>query len=270
MRLRVTLPRARRHHDCVESTDPFTATPTWTYATDDPGDNSPGRNAGVSCASVDLCLVAEGGGVAVSTDAGAPSPTWTEYGTPDGAPGQGSSTYIYGLSCPSSLLCVADDGNGGVLTSTDPGQGSQTFVRQDVDGANVMSSMSCYSTSLCLATDEEGNVLSSTDPSDASSTWTLTHIDSSPLTDVACASATQCVAVDNAGNLVVSTAASGGTGSGTTGGTGSGTTGGGTTGGTSGGGGRSLEAPPPLPARRTPARSRWRGQVPARASRRCR
>jgi hypothetical protein len=65
------------------------------------------------------------------------------------------------LSCPSSGLCLAMDGSGKVVTSSNPtgGASAWTLTNLDVDAFNYLSGVSCPSISLCVAVDRSGNVV---------------------------------------------------------------------------------------------------------------
>jgi hypothetical protein len=131
------------------------------------------------------------------------------------------------ISCPSTNLCVAVDGAGNVITSTDPTGGaaawtvarfdpSTTQNNTDNAGGVLVRGVSCPSTGLCVAVDAAGNALVSTGPTGGAAAWTIVHIDTAtnygctgagltcqpPLTAIACRSIALCVAVDFSGNLL--------------------------------------------------------------------
>ena len=121
---------------------------------------------------------------------------------------------LNGVSCPSKSLCVAVDGAGKVLTSTNPTGGRSAWsapVTIDTTGVNrpSLNAVSCPSISLCVAVDENGNVLTSTGDKSA---WSapVKIGDGEPLTDVSCASSSLCVAVDLLGEVLTSTEPTGG------------------------------------------------------------
>src|SRR5450755_4321217 len=79
---------------------------------------------------------------------------------------------LSGVSCPSTSLCVAVDGFGNAVISTDPTAATPTWSpRANIDGTNPLSGVSCPSTSLCVAVDGFGNAVISTDPTAATPTW---------------------------------------------------------------------------------------------------
>ena len=120
-----------------------------------------------------------------------------------------SATGPGAVSCPSTGFCAAVDGDGKVLTSTDP-LGGHTWTATTVDPGESLVSVSCPSASLCVAVDDAGNAVTSTDPAAGPSAWTTSRIDNdvtttgahATLDDVSCPSVSLCVAVDNAGNVV--------------------------------------------------------------------
>lgn len=64
-------------------------------------------------------------------------------------PIDGGGGGLSGISCPSSDMCVAFDGNGNVLVSTDPDDGG-TWQRANISRL-VINALSCGSVSLCVA-----------------------------------------------------------------------------------------------------------------------
>ena len=118
------------------------------------------------------------------------------------------------LSCPSPSLCVASDGAGNILTSSNPLGGAGAWSRTASDQLLGISGVSCPSISMCVAGDTSGNILTSTDPSGGASAWRKTQATdrSSGLGAVSCPSVSLCLAVDYAGNLFTSTDPTGGAG----------------------------------------------------------
>lgn len=140
---------------------------------------------------------------------------------------------LFGLSCPSSLLCVAVGGGSNepyVATSTDPAGGSATWKGSALAGGDQLSAVSCPSASLCVAVGYSGTIATSTDPAGGAGTWTVIRAPTSTpfecgkygpgedchagLTSVSCPSVSLCVAVDSAdnslGDAVTSTNPAGG------------------------------------------------------------
>jgi hypothetical protein len=118
------------------------------------------------------------------------------------------STALTGISCASNTLCVAIDGEGHALISTNPGAGSgATWNQADIDPGRALSSVSCVSNTLCVAVDRSGNALLSTNPTNPASWSAPLPIDKGQvLNSVSCASNTLfCVAVDQVGNALVTT-----------------------------------------------------------------
>jgi hypothetical protein len=114
---------------------------------------------------------------------------------------------IFGVSCPSTSLCVAVDSHGYVSSTTDPQDGAHSvWSYANIDGKNAFEDVSCASESMCMAVDEAGNVLSSTNPTGGASTWSISSVDPGhAITSISCPSVSMCVAVDDAGNVLSST-----------------------------------------------------------------
>jgi hypothetical protein len=155
---------------------------------------------GLLCAVCALVCAAAG---ALAARAGAtPSLSWSSPLEIDG--GQALS----GISCASRSLCVAGDGEGRVLVSTNPATGtSATWRAVDIDKGHALSAVSCPTLGLCVAVDDAGHVLVSTSPAiDSPGAWFALAIDgTTALSSVSCASGALCVAVDGEGRAFVST-----------------------------------------------------------------
>lgn len=116
------------------------------------------------------------------------------------------SGLMTGIACASSSLCVATDGSGDVVSSSDPSDGrSARWAVTNVDGDAELQGISCPSLSLCVAVDQAGNVLTSTDPgAGASATWTVKNV-AGLLYGVSCPSSSLCVATDGQNSVLVTT-----------------------------------------------------------------
>lgn len=164
----------------------------------------PRRSLALPAASALLCAVCVWA-CALAVPAGAaPSLTWS--GAAEVDRGQALSA----ISCPSLGLCVAVDGAGRALVSTQPGvAGAASWsVPFAIDGTTGLTSITCASTSLCVAMDGEGHAVLSTHPAVAeSASWSAPYPAGGPagLTSVSCASPALCAAVDGEGNVAVST-----------------------------------------------------------------
>ncbi len=112
---------------------------------------------------------------------------------------------LWGVSCPSSSLCVAVNGAGEVVTTRHPAFGRSAWTSAAVDGSNHLAGVSCPSPSLCVAADWAGNVVTSTDPAGGTGAWTVAHVDgANALSGISCPSVSLCVTVDEAGNALTS------------------------------------------------------------------
>jgi hypothetical protein len=116
---------------------------------------------------------------------------------------------LWGVSCPSTGLCVAVDSIGDVVTSTAPAAGAGAWHKAHADN-NWLNAVSCVSTALCVAVDAGGNVVTSTDPTGGVGAWTVTHIAEGALEGISCPSRSLCVAIGGTGNIFTSTDPTGG------------------------------------------------------------
>jgi len=125
-----------------------------------------------------------------------PSFNWSSTATP-------AKGGLKAVSCPTESLCVAVDGKGGALSTSNPA-GPPSWARATIDGEQSLTAVSCASESLCVAVDGLGNAFVSGAP--ASASWSPARpIDGNALTGVSCPSASLCVAVDEQGNVLTST-----------------------------------------------------------------
>jgi hypothetical protein len=142
---------------------------------------------------------------ALAAPAGAaPSLNWSAAAEID------SGQALSAISCPSLGLCVAVDGGGRAVVSTQPGvAGSASWSAPfAIDGTTGLTSITCASPSQCVAMDGEGHAVLSTHPAVAeSASWSAPFAAGgiAGLTSVSCISATLCAAVDGEGHVAVST-----------------------------------------------------------------
>ena len=238
-----TSPGGFSHEWAAITTNPTSATPTWTTTEIEPGLGA--AVTAVSCTSTSFCLAVDDHGRALrTTNPTAASPAWTAQDDIDGLngydtvacvatslcvagqyatgraaittnPAAGTPAWkvpqidgfspITGISCPSASFCAAVDEQGNALVSTNPGAASPTWKSTDIGDIGALVAISCPDASLCVAADMSGNAIVSTNPAAASPTWTATHIDGAPLSAISCVSTALCVAVDRSGFTVTST-----------------------------------------------------------------
>lgn len=152
-----------------------------------------------------LCALCCAAAVTARAEA-SPSLSWSAPLDIDG--GQALS----GISCASLSLCVAVDGAGGAIVSTNPSAGAgASWKALDIDSSRALTAISCPSAALCVAVDSAGYAVVSTNPgagfpAGSGATWKALEIDEGrALSAVSCASTTLCVAVDGDGHALVST-----------------------------------------------------------------
>lgn len=145
----------------------------------------------IACPSTTLCVAVTAlGGVAVSTDPGSASPTWT-IGNIDGP------YTLNAISCPSTTFCAASDSRGDVLTSRNPAAAASAWSTQPVSPNAGVDDIQCPAPSLCLAVKTVSTaspvpgIYESTTP--AAGPWTLTATGDRPVS-LSCPSVSLCVA----------------------------------------------------------------------------
>ncbi len=169
---------------------------------DRPTATVPAALAALLCAVVCACLAAAPAGAA-------PTLGWSTARV-DGVG-------LTGVSCASETLCVAVDGKGHVLVSTNPTAGAGAgWSSVEIGGAPALTGISCASSALCVAVDKAGDAFVSTNPTaGAGAGWNRAELDPGhALSSVSCASTGLCVAVDEAGDAFVSTNPTAGAGAG--------------------------------------------------------
>lgn len=172
----------------LTSTDPASASGTWNSTAIETGSGL----TGVSCASESFCTVASSSSVYVSTQPTGGAQAWASAAvdTYDSA----YENRIQVLDCPSASLCVAADGEGNTVTSSDPAGGSAAWRLQLVDATPVPKALSCDLGSACVAVDSGGNILTSTNPTTGTASWHPLHVTNGAITWAGCFAAGFCLA----------------------------------------------------------------------------
>ena len=143
------------------STDPAGGASAWSVT-----DANEGRGAthltAVSCPSASLCVAVSGGyGEAAGTVLTSTDPAsgrWQRArlgGSPDlrgvtsawRAAGSSTPRDLQAVSCVAALLCVAGDGGGNILSSTEP-TGGGSFAATNAAGSVQMTGLTCPTTSV--------------------------------------------------------------------------------------------------------------------------
>jgi hypothetical protein len=204
----------------VSSTDPTGGYGAWRTVHIDSAE-TPGSGAAtlaVSCPSASLCVAGDDtGNVLTSTHpTSSRAAGWKRVrisATGIGGTDCSEASVCFGVSCPSVSLCVAVNGTGDVITSTDPTAGAGAWHSETVDAGAEFGTVSCPSPSLCLAFDSanRGEVFISTNPAGGAGSWKSTTVGGADvLVSASCPSVSLCVAFDTAGDIVTSTDPTGG------------------------------------------------------------
>ncbi len=214
----------------LASNDPSGGYQAWQTVFVDPAAPAVGIKfaASISCPSASLCVVWDSAGNMVTSSDPGQAGTWNVGNV--ASAGDYPLCEFFGchaLSCPSVSLCVASDGAGDILSSSDPAGGAaawkSTSLQSDTEGA--IDGVTCASESLCIAFGvkypasgsgpEPGELFTSTNPTGDASAWTATTVSgTSELEGGSCPSASLCVAFDTdyGGHIVTSTNPTGGSG----------------------------------------------------------
>jgi hypothetical protein len=192
----------------IRATAPWKVTNLNLFSIDDNGVEAADSLGQVSCASRSLCMavdhsdgVGDEGLLEVSKDPAGGSWQQVSLGGPD-------YDFFTSVSCPSSRLCVAGDGQGDRFAVSMNGGRNWGFVRGGPgDG---IAAVSCPTRTFCAAVDESGYVLTSTDPSLNRRAWHSRRIEHGSFTAIACASRSLCVAFGQRDRVLVSSDPGGG------------------------------------------------------------
>jgi outer membrane protein OmpA-like peptidoglycan-associated protein len=213
---------------------------TWSWSTESLVANDGtgfGALSAVSCPLTTQCVAVgtDGSGEGVTTIGTDTSGTWSWSAESAVANDGTGSGLLWGVSCPSTTLCVAvgeDEANEGVTTTGTDVSGTwswstETAVADDASGGGSLSAVSCPLTTLCVAVGEdEASEGVTTTGTDASGTWswsTETAVANDgtaggDLNGVSCATNDPCIAVgmDGVSQGVFSVLSIGNVGGGTT------------------------------------------------------
>ena len=129
--------------------------------------------------------------------------------------GEGAAAQLFGMSCPTTSMCVGVGGNNTVATSTDPmepGTWNTFFVAEGTfPGApnqRQLKGISCPSERMCVAVSFLGRILTSTEPTAGPGAWTVGDFDPSGpnihFYGVSCPTTSFCVAVAAEGIIATS------------------------------------------------------------------
>jgi serpin B len=133
--------------------------------------------------------------------------------------GEAAEAPLYGISCPTSSLCVAVGGNNTIASSTEPsGNWKAVYAGEGVapgsPNQRQIKGVSCPSTTLCVAVTFTGKILTATEPTGPASAWSAADLDPGGpnihFYGVSCPTTSFCAAVAGGGTIAVSTNPAGG------------------------------------------------------------
>lgn len=191
------------------STNPGGGTAAWTLSRVD----DQVAFSGISCPAVTLCVAVGGFSPYLNQSGVVIASTDPAGGFWAGAGEIGAATGLTAISCPTVKFCVATDGDGDILTSTDPGGGIGVWRVTKVTGNESFTAISCPTVRICVAVDNSGDVVASTNPTGGSGAWTTTTLDGSVMFDsVSCPSAGFCIVGGLSDSVFVTNDPTGGSG----------------------------------------------------------
>jgi hypothetical protein len=189
---------------------------------------------GVSCPTESLCVaVDEAGNVLVSSDPGSPGASWSvnaAHGIAlQGVSCTGAACFavdvagnvlassngwqphpvdaalnMTGISCTTSLGCVAVDAGGNALASGDPAAAAPTWSSTPIDARGGLAGVSCTSSGLCVAVGSHGEALASDNSTAPLPAWRESSADAGEaLAGISCLPSGFCAAVDTHGHATL-------------------------------------------------------------------
>lgn len=196
----------------VTSTNPTAGAGAWSITQLE----TPLELRGVSCDSPTLC-VAVGDNGDDARPAGSNNGEIVVSADPLGGawqraemPAAGS---LFGISCPSPVLCVTGDMFGNLLVSANPIGAPSPWPKVDGGGTVQLTAFDCLSASRCIAVDSNGDVLTSASPTGGPGAWTFENVLPYPQLDetaanhmfgVSCPSVSFCAVAVNQGQILTS------------------------------------------------------------------
>jgi len=172
---------------------------------------------GISCTSPAFCVAVGDNGEGI-----APQPTDNGQvlsltnplgGVWQRVPMAGAQGSLYGVSCPSTALCVSGNLLGNLVVSTNPTGPTGAWSTIDGGGAVQITDTDCPSTTRCVAVDNNADVLTSTNPTGGPGDWSFTNVLPYPQVDetkangmfgVSCPSTTFCAIAGAKGQILTS------------------------------------------------------------------
>ena len=124
----------------------------------------------ISCPSASLCVAGDGNGnILTSTDPAGGAGTWRAAHVASTAIGGGGCQNgvgaCHGVACPSVSLCIAIDGAGDVLSSSDPVGGAPAWKTSSINSGGYLNGVECaYGVALPGARRHESNCESAWGP----------------------------------------------------------------------------------------------------------
>ena len=132
---------------------------------------------------------------------------------------------LFGVSCPSTTLCVAGGSDSLIASSTNPAAGAAAWAvvhpggKQEIPGGSggevvfpgaQVRGISCPSTTLCVGAGYDGRIFSSTNPTGGIAAWKVTPLSGEKeprfhMTGISCPSRQLCIAVAYGSKVIVST-----------------------------------------------------------------
>jgi hypothetical protein len=140
--------------------------------------------------------------------------------------GEAAKVSMFGVSCPSTSLCVAVGGNNTLASSTNPsgglaswdvayvGEGAMPTSPNRYFAGRQIRGVSCPSANLCVAVTYEGLIYASTNPTGGKEAWSTVDLDgegpNTHMYGIACPTPSFCAASAGKGKIVTSTNPTGG------------------------------------------------------------
>ncbi len=167
----------------------------------------------ISCPTVSLCVAVGNNGVAeVSTNPTGGPKAWTKT-LIDPTGGDIKSEYPNTLStidCVGTNFCIAEDGSGGIVVTSDPTGGPSAWHLYTIPGMRPTEGISCSASSICVngatvPASFSPFVMVGVNPLNGPSSWSVSP-SANVIDAVSCPTASTCVSLSQDGTVQVGTA----------------------------------------------------------------
>jgi hypothetical protein len=165
---------------------------------------SGGTLSSVSCQSDAFCAAVDSDSAHITTKPTGPASGWVSS-VADSTQTFSTNYQLNGISCPSTTLCVTDDGIGNGFFTTNPTAATPAWTQTTVEKPHsaLGGEIACPSAKLCVIASENGTVAVTSTPMAVSHPWAVAKI-TGQFGSLTCPTVKLCVAGASSGSVWVS------------------------------------------------------------------